>query len=92
MKNVTKIERVCTDYLHWWTSPLIVRELPFQKGDIVYIFRQVDQNWYEGEHHGRVGIFPRNYVEVCTPTSLKPYHFPLCKMIHWLGSIIVMSC
>lgn len=40
------------------------RELPFQKGDIVYIIRQVDQNWYEGEHHGRVGIFPRSYVEV----------------------------
>lgn len=44
---------------------LICRELPFQKGDIVYIIRQVDQNWYEGEHHGRVGIFPQSYVEVC---------------------------
>lgn len=43
---------------------LICRELPFQKGDIVYIIRQVDQNWYEGEHHGRVGIFPQSYVEV----------------------------
>lgn len=43
----------------------VFRELPFQKGDIVYIIRQVDQNWYEGEHHGRVGIFPRSYVEVC---------------------------
>lgn len=43
----------------------ICRELPFQKGDIVYIIRQVDQNWYEGEHHGRVGIFPQSYVEVC---------------------------
>ncbi len=40
------------------------RELPFQKGDIVYIYRQVDQNWFEGEHHGRVGIFPHSYVEV----------------------------
>lgn len=30
----------------------------------MYIIRQVDQNWYEGEHHGRVGIFPRSYVEV----------------------------
>lgn len=45
--------------------PFICRELPFQKGDIVYIIRQVDQNWYEGEHHGRVGIFPQSYVEVC---------------------------
>ncbi|KAI4894276.1 hypothetical protein NFI96_016311, partial [Prochilodus magdalenae] len=46
-----------------------LKELPFQKGDIVYICRQVDQNWYEGEHHGRVGIFPRNYVEVLPPTE-----------------------
>ncbi|XP_077469093.1 sorbin and SH3 domain-containing protein 1 isoform X6 [Stigmatopora argus] len=46
-----------------------LKELPFQKGDIVYIIRQVDQNWYEGEHHGRVGIFPRSYVELLPPTQ-----------------------
>ncbi|CAB1312441.1 unnamed protein product [Coregonus sp. 'balchen'] len=54
------------------TIPLIVqndRELPFQKGDIVYIIRQVDNNWFEGEHHGRVGIFPRSYVELLPPTE-----------------------
>ncbi|XP_054654401.1 sorbin and SH3 domain-containing protein 1 isoform X7 [Dunckerocampus dactyliophorus] len=46
-----------------------LKELPFHKGDIVYIIRQVDQNWYEGEHHGRVGIFPRSYVELLPPTE-----------------------
>uniref|UniRef100_A0A674MT20 Sorbin and SH3 domain containing 1 n=1 Tax=Takifugu rubripes TaxID=31033 RepID=A0A674MT20_TAKRU len=46
-----------------------VKELPFQKGDIVYIIRQVDQNWYEGEHHGRVGIFPQSYVELLPVTE-----------------------
>uniref|UniRef100_A0A7N8XJB6 Sorbin and SH3 domain-containing protein 1-like n=1 Tax=Mastacembelus armatus TaxID=205130 RepID=A0A7N8XJB6_9TELE len=46
-----------------------LKELPFQKGDIVYIIREVDQNWYEGEHHGRVGIFPRSYVELLPPTE-----------------------
>ncbi|XP_061646994.1 sorbin and SH3 domain-containing protein 1 isoform X3 [Phyllopteryx taeniolatus] len=46
-----------------------LKELPFQKGDIVYIIRQVDQNWYEGEHHGRVGIFPRSYVQLLPPTE-----------------------
>lgn len=40
------------------------RELTLQKGDIVYIHKEVDRNWLEGEHHGRVGIFPSNYVEV----------------------------
>uniref|UniRef100_A0A8B9MD07 Sorbin and SH3 domain containing 1 n=1 Tax=Accipiter nisus TaxID=211598 RepID=A0A8B9MD07_9AVES len=43
---------------------VVNRELPLQKGDIVYIYKQIDQNWYEGEHHGRVGIFPRSYIEV----------------------------
>ncbi|XP_078055879.1 sorbin and SH3 domain-containing protein 1-like isoform X36 [Mustelus asterias] len=46
-----------------------LKELPFQKGDIVYIYRQIDQNWYEGEHHGRVGIFPRSYIELLPPTE-----------------------
>uniref|UniRef100_A0A8C5ILI0 SH3 domain-containing protein n=1 Tax=Junco hyemalis TaxID=40217 RepID=A0A8C5ILI0_JUNHY len=40
------------------------KELTLQKGDIVYIHKEVDRNWLEGEHHGRVGIFPSNYVEV----------------------------
>nr|CAL37534.1 hypothetical protein [synthetic construct] len=42
-------------------------ELSFKKGDTVYILRKIDQNWYEGEHHGRVGIFPISYVEKLTP-------------------------
>ncbi|XP_070613643.1 sorbin and SH3 domain-containing protein 2 isoform X13 [Erythrolamprus reginae] len=43
------------------------KELPFKKGDTVYILRKVDQNWYEGEHYGRVGIFPISYVEKFIP-------------------------
>ncbi|XP_066211019.1 sorbin and SH3 domain-containing protein 1 isoform X17 [Saccopteryx leptura] len=46
-----------------------LKELPLQKGDIVYIYKQIDQNWYEGEHHGRVGIFPRTYVELLPPAE-----------------------
>ncbi|XP_035308236.1 sorbin and SH3 domain-containing protein 2 isoform X9 [Cricetulus griseus] len=43
------------------------KELSFKKGDTVYILRKIDQNWYEGEHYGRVGIFPISYVEKLTP-------------------------
>ncbi|XP_070455098.1 sorbin and SH3 domain-containing protein 2 isoform X8 [Equus przewalskii] len=43
------------------------KELSFKKGDTVYILRKIDQNWYEGEHHGRVGIFPISYVERLSP-------------------------
>ncbi|XP_053181239.1 vinexin isoform X4 [Scomber japonicus] len=45
------------------------KELSLQKGDIVYIHRQVDNNWFEGEHHGRAGIFPSTYVEILPPSE-----------------------
>ncbi|XP_062238500.1 vinexin isoform X5 [Platichthys flesus] len=45
------------------------KELTLHKGDIVYIHRQVDANWFEGEHHGRAGIFPTSYVEIVPPTE-----------------------
>lgn len=49
--------------LHLWKHALR-RELSFKKGDAVNIIRQIDNNWYEGEFRGRVGIFPMSYVEV----------------------------
>ncbi|XP_028815615.1 sorbin and SH3 domain-containing protein 2 isoform X15 [Denticeps clupeoides] len=45
------------------------KELTFKKSDIVYITRQVDSNWYEGELHGRIGIFPISYVEKISPSE-----------------------
>ncbi|XP_020929790.1 sorbin and SH3 domain-containing protein 1 isoform X5 [Sus scrofa] len=53
-----------------------LKELPLQKGDIVYIYKQIDQNWYEGEHHGRVGIFPRTYIEVRVTFQGKAWSCP----------------
>uniref|UniRef100_A0AAY4AWX5 Sorbin and SH3 domain containing 3 n=1 Tax=Denticeps clupeoides TaxID=299321 RepID=A0AAY4AWX5_9TELE len=50
-------------------SHFYCRELPLQKGDVVYIHRQVDANWFEGEHHGRAGIFPTSYVEMIPPSE-----------------------
>ncbi|XP_073778055.1 sorbin and SH3 domain-containing protein 2 isoform X23 [Danio rerio] len=45
------------------------KELTFKKGDTVYISRQIDNNWYEGEYHGHVGIFPISYVEKIPPSE-----------------------
>ncbi|KAI1887584.1 hypothetical protein AGOR_G00191810 [Albula goreensis] len=45
------------------------KELTIKKGEVVNIIRQVDSNWYEGEHRGRVGIFPITYVEKLPPTE-----------------------
>ncbi|XP_039953868.1 sorbin and SH3 domain-containing protein 1 isoform X24 [Bactrocera neohumeralis] len=40
------------------------RELTFKKGDIIYIRRQIDRNWYEGEFNAMIGLLPVSYVEV----------------------------
>ena len=46
------------------------RELSFKKGDLVYIRRQVDDNWYEGERNAMIGIFPVSYVEIIPNESV----------------------
>uniref|UniRef100_A0A182JST1 SoHo domain-containing protein n=1 Tax=Anopheles christyi TaxID=43041 RepID=A0A182JST1_9DIPT len=43
-----------------------IRELSFRKGDIIYLRRQIDKNWYEGEHNATVGLLPANYIEIIT--------------------------
>ncbi|XP_014484597.1 PREDICTED: uncharacterized protein LOC106749537 isoform X22 [Dinoponera quadriceps] len=40
------------------------RELTFRRGDIIFVRRQVDKNWYEGEYNAMIGLFPFNYVEI----------------------------
>ncbi|TRZ11975.1 hypothetical protein HGM15179_015144 [Zosterops borbonicus] len=60
------------------------KELTLQKGDIVYIHKEVDRNWLEGEHHGRVGIFPSNYVEILPPTEVpKPIKAPTLQVLEY---------
>nr|CAD7446135.1 unnamed protein product [Timema bartmani] len=39
------------------------RELSFRRGDIIFVRRQIDKNWYEGEHNAMIGLFPFNYIE-----------------------------
>ncbi|XP_006756697.1 PREDICTED: sorbin and SH3 domain-containing protein 1 isoform X4 [Myotis davidii] len=61
-----------------------LKELPLQKGDIVYIYKQIDQNWYEGEHHGRVGIFPRTYIELLHPAEkAQPKKLPPVQILEY---------
>ncbi|CAB0040740.1 unnamed protein product [Trichogramma brassicae] len=57
------------------------RELTFRRGDFIYVRRQVDKNWYEGEHNAMVGLFPFNYVEKL-PSKENP----------WLLQLLIVSC
>ncbi|XP_053258447.1 sorbin and SH3 domain-containing protein 2 isoform X45 [Podarcis raffonei] len=65
------------------------KELSFKKGDTVYILRKVDQNWYEGEHYGRVGIFPISYVEkLLPPEKAQPARPPPPAHIAEIGEAV----
>ncbi|XP_059673352.1 sorbin and SH3 domain-containing protein 2 isoform X3 [Gavia stellata] len=65
------------------------KELSFKKGDTVCILRKIDQNWYEGEHNGRVGIFPISYVEkLSPPEKAQPARPPPPAQIGEIGEAI----
>ncbi|XP_063314183.1 sorbin and SH3 domain-containing protein 2 isoform X13 [Pelobates fuscus] len=65
------------------------KELSFKKGDAVYVLRKIDKNWYEGEHHGRIGIFPISYVEKISPTEkAQPVRPPPPAQIREIGEAV----
>lgn len=46
-------------------------ELSLNKGELVALTRQVDENWFEGRIANRKGIVPINYCEIITPLGKK---------------------
>ncbi|XP_052794899.1 E3 ubiquitin-protein ligase SH3RF3-like isoform X2 [Mya arenaria] len=54
-------------------------DLSFKKGDIVYLKKQVDENWYHGELNNQHGFFPATYVQVITPLLST---IPQCKSLY----------
>ncbi|GAB1605485.1 SH3 domain-containing kinase-binding protein 1-like isoform X1 [Argonauta hians] len=54
-----KLAKVQFDYI-----PEAEDELELHIGDILEVFREVEEGWWEGQLHGKVGMFPSNFVEV----------------------------
>nr|XP_009676953.1 PREDICTED: putative E3 ubiquitin-protein ligase SH3RF2 isoform X1 [Struthio camelus australis]XP_009676962.1 PREDICTED: putative E3 ubiquitin-protein ligase SH3RF2 isoform X1 [Struthio camelus australis]XP_009676969.1 PREDICTED: putative E3 ubiquitin-protein ligase SH3RF2 isoform X1 [Struthio camelus australis]XP_009676977.1 PREDICTED: putative E3 ubiquitin-protein ligase SH3RF2 isoform X1 [Struthio camelus australis] len=54
-------------------------ELRFNKGDIIMLLRQLDENWYLGEINGISGVFPASSVQVIKHLPLPP---PLCRALY----------
>lgn len=46
-------------------------ELSLNKGELVALTRQVDENWFEGRIANRKGIIPISYCEIITPLGTK---------------------
>jgi len=53
-------------------------ELPFKAGDVIKIYTSPpDNDWWQGELNGRVGIFPKDYVQLMAgPTEGGPMPTP----------------
>ncbi|CAB3238898.1 unnamed protein product [Arctia plantaginis] len=75
MNRYDEAEKVIAKALYTFSGQTS-RELSFRKGEMIHVRRQIDANWYEGELHGRIGLFPYNYVEIqkgdTLPTAKKP--------------------
>ncbi|NXN31552.1 SH3R2 ligase, partial [Nycticryphes semicollaris] len=56
-------------------------ELRFNKGDIIVLLRQLDENWYLGEVNGVSGVFPASSVQVIKQLPLPP---PLGRALYGL--------
>ncbi|XP_015743253.1 putative E3 ubiquitin-protein ligase SH3RF2 isoform X1 [Python bivittatus] len=54
-------------------------ELRFNKGDIIILYRQLDENWYLGEINRVSGVFPTNAVQVIKQLPQPP---PLCRALY----------
>ncbi|XP_069508551.1 E3 ubiquitin-protein ligase SH3RF2 isoform X2 [Ambystoma mexicanum] len=54
-------------------------ELRFNKGDMVLLQRQLDENWYQGSVNGIVGILPASAVQVMKQLPPPP---PLCRALY----------
>lgn len=54
-------------------------DLTFNKGDVILLRRQLDENWYQGEVNGASGIFPASSVEVIMQLPQPP---PLCRALY----------
>uniref|UniRef100_A0A8C6FT89 Intersectin-1 n=1 Tax=Moschus moschiferus TaxID=68415 RepID=A0A8C6FT89_MOSMO len=44
-------------------------ELAFSKGQVINVLNKEDPDWWKGEVHGQVGLFPSNYVKLTTDTD-----------------------
>ncbi|XP_076768843.1 E3 ubiquitin-protein ligase SH3RF2 isoform X2 [Arvicanthis niloticus] len=54
-------------------------DLKFNKGDVILLRRQLDENWYQGEINGVSGTFPASSVEVIKQLPQPP---PLCRALY----------
>ncbi|XP_029647961.1 SH3 domain-containing kinase-binding protein 1 isoform X1 [Octopus sinensis] len=54
-----KLAKVQFEYI-----PEAEDELELHIGDVLEVYREVEEGWWEGQLNGKVGMFPSNFVEI----------------------------
>lgn len=57
-------------------------ELEFQKGELITVFNNTDENWWGGRIGERMGYFPRSYVKIYEPSNIdfqQNHHMKLAR-------------
>lgn len=52
-------------------------DLSFKKGEIIFLRKRIDHNWYLGEMKGKEGAFPINHVQIVVPLPM-----PQCRALY----------
>lgn len=47
-------------------------ELTLHMGDVVDFMEEVEEGWWKGKLHGKVGVFPSNFVEMIEEEDTNP--------------------
>lgn len=79
-------------------------ELTLHMGDVVDFMEEVEEGWWKGKLHGKVGVFPSNFVEMIeeedtNPNQDKPAQIKsnsqlfdiTCACILWTASCCIVS-
>ncbi|VIO87402.1 Uncharacterized protein BM_BM6571 [Brugia malayi] len=62
-QTMSKTEITTCTALHSFRA-VSPKELSFNRGDVIRVYRIIDINWMEGELNGQSGIFPSSYVQI----------------------------
>ncbi|NWW71403.1 NCF2 factor, partial [Climacteris rufus] len=60
--------QVVAQYNYEATQP---EDLEFQAGDVILVLSEVNEDWFEGQCNGRIGIFPSAFVQQPNNEDLK---------------------
>ena len=89
-KSGSKILSICIAKFNY--TALRDDELSLRKGDKILVTEKENDGWWRGEHNGKSGWFPYNYVEAFENESAPPSEYALPSDVVFNGSSDSIIC